>query len=63
MGLTSFKHRSLPKYTRVEIKSMTDLALVKRGMLRYMHDVRVVKEMGKDLSDYYVVLCKVRLVG
>ena len=50
------------KYTRVrrgrdgvEIKGMIDLVLVKRGMLRY--------EMGRGLSDQYVILCKVRLIG
>ena len=58
------------KYTRVargkdgvEIKSMIDLVLVKRDMLRYMEHVRAVREMGQDLSDQHVVLCKVRLVG
>ena len=60
---TYFKHRSLHKYTRVargqdgvEIKSMIDLVLVKRDMLRYMQDVRAVRGMGRDLSDHYVVL-------
>ena len=52
------------KYTRVargresvDIKSMIDL------VLRYVQDVRVVRGMGRGLSDLYVVLCKVRLVG
>ena len=39
---------------------MIDLLLVKRDMLQYVQDVRT---MGRDLSDHYVVLCKVRLVG
>ena len=58
------------KYTRVargrdgvEIKSMTDLVLVKRDKLRYVQDGRAVKGMGRGLSDQYVVLCKDRLVG
>ena len=34
---------------------MIDLVLVK--------DMRAVRGMGRDLSDYYVVHCKVRLVG
>ena len=58
------------KYTRVargrdsvEIKSMIDLVLVKRDMLCYVQDVRAVREMGHSLSDHYVVLFKVRLVG
>ena len=57
------------KYTRVandrdsvKIKSMIDLILVKRGMQRYVQDVRVVRGMGFVLSDHHVVLCKVRLV-
>ena len=64
---TYFKHRSLHKYTRgerdqdrVEMKSMKDLVLVKRHMLRY---VRAVKGMGQGLSDHHMVLCKVRLIG
>ena len=32
-------------------------------MLRNVQDVRAVKWMGRGLSDHYVVLCKVRLVG
>ena len=63
-------HRSLHKYTRVtkgrdsvEIKSMKDLVLVKRDMLRYVQDVRAVRGMGLGLSDHHVVLCKVGLVG
>ena len=69
MSNTYFKDRSVHKYTRVaegrggvEIKSMIDLVLVKRDMLRYVHDMREVRGMGRGLSDHYVVLCKVRLV-
>ena len=29
----------------------------------YVQDVRVVRGMGRGLSDYHVVPCKVRLVG
>ena len=47
----------------VEIKSMIDLVLVKRDMLRYVQDVSAVRGMGRELSDHYVVLCKVRLGG
>ena len=32
-------------------------------MLRYVQDVKAVRGMGQGLSDSYVVLCKVRLVG
>ena len=69
VGNTYFKHRSLHKYTRVargqdgvEVKSMIDLVLVKKGMLRYVQGVSVVRGMGRDLSDHHVVLCKVKLV-
>ena len=41
---------------------MIDLVLVKKDMLRYVQDVRVVRGMGRGLSDHHV-LCKVRLVG
>ena len=70
VGNTHFKHRRLHKYKKVarfqdgvEIKGMIDLVLVKREMLRYEEDVRVVRRMGRDLSYHHVVLCKVRLVG
>ena len=70
VGNTYFEHRSLHKYTRVsrgregvEIKSIIDLVLVKRDMLRHVQDVKVMRGMGRGLSDHYVVLCKVRLVG
>ena len=42
---------------------MIDLVLVKRDMLQYVQDVRAVRGMGCGLSDHYIVLCKLRLVG
>ena len=42
---------------------MIDLVLVKRDRLRYVQDVRAVRGLGCSLSENYVVLCKVRLVG
>ena len=52
MGNTYFELRSLHKYTRVarsqdgvEVKSMINLVLVKKDMLRFVQDVRAVKEM------------------
>ena len=69
VGNIYFKHRSVYKYTRVaegegdvETKSMIDLVLVKRNMLRYVQNERAVRGMGCGFSDHYVVLCKVRLV-
>ena len=57
---TYFKHRSLHKYTRVErdqdgveVKSIIYLVLVKKGMLRYVQDVRAVRGMGRGLLDHY----------
>ena len=53
VGNTYFKDKSLHKYTRVArgqdgvaVKSMVDLLLVKRDMLRYVQDVRAVRRMG-----------------
>ena len=61
VGNTYFKHRSLHKYTRgqdgVKVKSMIDLVLVKKDMLRYVQDVRAVKVIGRGLSYKYVLLC------
>ena len=60
---TYFKHRSLHKYTRVawtqdgvEVKSLIALVLVKRDMLRYVQNGRVVRGMGRGISDHHVVL-------
>ena len=47
----------------IEIKSLVDLVMVKKDMLRYVQDVRAVGGMGRVFSDHHVVLCKVRLVG
>ena len=51
--VTYFKQRSGHKYTRVtrgrdgvEIKSMIDLVLWKRNILRYVQFVRAVRGMG-----------------
>ena len=70
MSDTYFKHRSVHNYTRVvrgkdgvKIKSMIDLVLVKRDMVRYVQDVRAVIGIGRDLSYPHVVLCKIRVVG
>ena len=52
MGNTYFKRRNVQKYTRVargregvKVKSMIDLVLVKRDVLRYVQDVRAVRGM------------------
>ena len=56
---TYFEHKSLHKYTRgqdgVEVKSMTDLMMVKKDMLRFVQDMRTVRGNSKGN-------CKVRLV-
>ena len=67
---TYVEHESLLKYTRVarsqygvEAKSMIDLVLVKRDLLRYVQDVKAVRGIGRGFSDAHVVLCRVRLRG
>ena len=47
-------------YDGVVLKTMIDLVLVKKDMLRYVQDMR---GMGQGLSGHYIVLCQVRLVG
>ena len=42
---------------------MMDVLLVKKDMLRFVQDVKAVRGMGRVISDYHVVQCKVRLVG
>ena len=69
IGNICFEHKSLHKYTRmldgVELRCMLDLLLLKKDILHYVQDVRVVRGMRRDLSDYNIVLvlCNVRLVG
>ena len=47
----------------MEAKSIIDLVLLKKDMLIYVQDVRVVRGMGRRLSYHHFVLYKVRLVG
>ena len=42
---------------------MIYLVMMKWDILRYVLDVRAERGMGRGLSNHYVVLCKVRLVG
>ena len=67
---TYFEHKSLHKYTKlvrgqdgVEVKSMVDLVLGMKDILRYMNCVRAAREVGRGPSDHHVLLCKIRLVG
>ena len=63
---TYFEHKSLYKYIQaargqhgVEVKSIIDLALVKKAMLHYVQDVRVVRGRGRvsqNIMLYYVKL-------
>ena len=64
VGNTYFEHKRCHKYTRgvkdqdgAVVKGMIDLVLVKKDMLSSVQDVRVVKELGRGLSDHHVVLC------
>jgi hypothetical protein len=67
---TFFDHKSVHKYTRVgkdrdgaEVKSMIDVVLVKKEMLKYVMDVKSVRGLGMGISDHYIVLCKIKFVG
>ena len=42
---------------------MVDLVLLNKDMLRYVQDVRAMRKIRQGLSDWHVVMCKVRLVG
>ena len=46
----------------VDVKSMIDLVLVKKEMLRFVQDVRAMRGMGCGISDHHAALCKARLV-
>ena len=63
---TYFGHNSLHEYTRVangqdrvEVKSIIDMVLVTKYMLRFVQDVRAMKGMGRGISDHHFVLCNV----
>ena len=45
----------------MEVKSMRDLVLVKKDMVRYVQDMKAVRGMGRGLSNHHAY--KVRLVG
>ena len=47
----------------MEVKSMRDLVLVKKDMVRYVQDMKAVRGMGRGLSNHHAVVYKVRLVG
>ena len=53
MWATHFKHRS---EGRIRIKSMMDLVMVKRDMLRYVQDVRAVRGTGWDAASHTTML-------
>ena len=42
---------------------MIDMVVVKKDMLCCVQDVRIVRGVGRGLSDHHVLLCKARLVG
>ena len=69
-GNNHFKHNNINKYRRmtrgqdgIELMSVIDLMLVKRGMLKHMQDVKTVRRIARNLSDQSVELYKVKLVG
>ena len=42
---------------------MINLVLLKKEMLRFVQDVRSVREVERGILDHHVEMCKVRLVG
>ena len=69
VGNTFFKHKDIHKYTRVgqsrngEVRSMIDLVLFKRNMLKDVCDVKCIRGLSGGLSDHMIVLCKLRVIG
>ena len=59
---TNFGHNSLNKYTRGQGRMEVKCMIGHISMKSYMQDVRLVRGIGRDLSDHHVVPCKVRLV-
>ena len=46
-----------------EVKSLIDMVLVKKEMLKFVMDVKAVRGLGMGISDHYIVLCKIVFVG
>ena len=42
----------------MKVMGVIDLVLVKRGMLKYVHDMKTEGRMGLGIPDHYAVLCK-----
>ena len=47
----------------MEVKSIIDLVLGKKDMLRYMRHVRAVRRIGRGLSDHYLKVKVCVVVG
>ena len=60
---TFYKHKLICRYTRYGVmsKSMTDFVLVKREMLRWIHDIKCMRGLSGGVSDHLIVLCRVKL--
>ena len=44
----------------MNVMRMIDLDLRKKDIPSYIQNVRAIREMGRDLSEGHVILCKVR---
>ena len=44
----------------MEVKSIIDLVLVKKAMLRYVEDLRAVRGMRRSFSNHHVVLWELK---
>lgn len=66
---TYFQHKNIHKYTwsvrrgENECKSLIDLVLVKKEMMRDILDVKAIRGLNGGISDHMIVLCKLRLIG
>ena len=47
----------------MEVKTIIQQGLIKRGMLQYVQDLKAVRGMGRRHLDHNDVPCKVRLVS
>ena len=66
---THFRHKAIHKYTwrgkrgGTECRSLIDLVLVKKDMLRDIVDVKALRGLNGGVSDHMIVLCKLKLIG
>ena len=69
VGVMDFNHKNVDMYNRVakgedrvHVVSKMNL-VIKRESLKYVHEVKIVREEAQVISDHSFVLCYVKVMG